>query len=112
MHKFEYRAPRFNVDLAIKLNVQNSTLRGRCRNISEKGMKLELCEPLPADTRGTIQMTYLDQPIEVDIRVAHTGSTYGGVEFVYKSESERVAVMRLVASSVSHAKRPRLVVPN
>ena len=110
MHKFEYRAPRFNVDLAIKLNVQQTTLQGRCRNISKEGMRLELCQPLPADARGTLLMTYRDQPIEINIRVAHRGATHDGVEFIYQSDGERLAVTHLVASLSAPTRQPQLVV--
>ena len=111
MQKFEYRSPRFSVDLPVQLAVEQSTLPGRCRDISKDGMRLELRHPLPADACGTVFLTFGDRPLELSVRVAHTGTTHDGVEFVYKSDHERAAVARLIASLATTA-RPRLVLVN
>lgn len=112
MQKFEYRSPRFAVDLPVKLAVEQSTLPGRCRDISQEGMRLELSQPLPPDACGTVFLSYRDQPLELSVRVAHTGSAHDGVEFIYKSQLEREAVARLVASFAASAGLPRLVLVN
>jgi hypothetical protein len=111
MQKFEYRSPRFAVDLPIQFAVEKSTLPGRCKDISHEGMRLELRHPLPADACGTVFLTFGDRPLELSVRVAHTGTTHDGVEFVYKSDHERAAVARLIASLATTA-RPRLVLVN
>ena len=51
MQKFEYRAPRYQVDLPVSLTLPSSTLQGRCREISKEGMKAELPEPVSPETR-------------------------------------------------------------
>lgn len=107
MQKFEYRSPRFAVDLPVQFAGEQSTLPGRCRDISRDGMRLELREPLPPDACGTVHLSYGDCPFELSVRVAHTGATHDGVEFVYKSEHEREAVARLVAALATAASRPR-----
>jgi hypothetical protein len=112
MQKFEYRSPRFAVDLPIQFTVEQSTLPGRCRNISKEGMRLELCRPLPAEARGTILLSCQDSPLELSVRVAYSGKTCEGVEFIYRSDSERDAVARLVASLAGSKGRPRLVLLN
>ena len=42
MQKFDYRYPRFAVDLPVRFTTQGSTLTGRCKDISHEGMRLEL----------------------------------------------------------------------
>ena len=112
MQKFEYRSPRFAVDLPVELAVEQSTLPGRCKDISNEGMRLELSCPLPPDACGTVFLSYRDRALQLNIRVAHTGTTHDGVEFVYNSDHEREAVARLIASLSVTAGRPRLALVN
>jgi hypothetical protein len=111
MKKFEYRSPRFAVDLPVQFGVDQATLSGRCRNISRDGMKLDLHQPLPADAHGTVFVSHQNQLLELSVRVTHTGGVHGGLEFLYKSDRERDAVARLVAS-VTACEPRRLVLVN
>jgi hypothetical protein len=108
MQKFEYRSPRFAVDLPVQFAMEQSTLPGRCRDISKDGMRLEFRHPLPPNACGTVLLSFGDCPLELSVRVAHTGATHEGVEFVYRSQYEREAVARLVAALAAPAIRPRL----
>ena len=103
MQKFEYRSPRFAVDLPIQFAVEQSTLAGRCKDISADGMRLELRDPLPPDACGTVFLSYRDRPFELSVRVTHTGATHDGVEFIYKSHQQRDAVAQLIASLAASA---------
>ena len=112
MQKFEYRSPRFAVDLPVQFAMEQSTLPGRCRDISRDGMRLELRHPLPPNASGTVRLSFGDCPFELRVRVAHTVATHDGVEFIYKSQHEREAVARLVAALAASALRPRLALVN
>ena len=48
MQKFDYRYPRFAVDLPARLMTQDSTRIGRCVDIGKEGLKLELDQSLRA----------------------------------------------------------------
>ncbi len=106
MQKFEYRAPRFAVDLTVQFTTQNSTLIARCREISKNGMTLEIQEPLPLNSFGTVSVNYQDRTIELRARVAHAGANHGGLEFIYESEAERNEVAHFVASLAAPQNRP------
>jgi PilZ domain len=97
MRKFNYRVPRFPVDLPVLLTFGESTQVGRCLEISVEGMKLEAGQPLSPDSRGTVHLTYLGIAVELSIRVAHAGSAFDGVTFVYDSEEQRDKVSQLVS---------------
>jgi hypothetical protein len=97
MRKFDYRAPRFSVDLPIRLTFEDSMQDGRCREISTEGMKLELREPLSPNSCGRVRVSYLNFRLELPVRVAHSGASYDGVKFVYESDEQRDDVNRLVA---------------
>ncbi len=111
MHKFDYRSPRFAVDLPIEFTVQTTTLLARCIEISNEGMKLELYEPCPLHARGIVSIRHRDGLLELEARVAHVGDTHGGMVFIYKSDRERNAVAQLIAalSTLPHCATPVLI---
>ena len=109
MHKFSYRSPRYVADFPVELIHENLVIEGRCTEISTDGMQLELRRPLPPDFRGQACLTWHDVQIEVQVRLAHTGSRQDALRFVFDSEKERVAVADLVARLADPADRPGLV---
>jgi hypothetical protein len=106
MQKFEYRTPRFPVDFPVQFTVGNLTATGRCREISRAGMILELEQPHPVNTRGTVIVSHQDRTIELQVRVAHTGPTHDGLEFLYGSDTERAEMAQMVASLAAWPNRP------
>jgi hypothetical protein len=106
MKKFEYRAPRFGVDLPARFSVGNQPMVGRCREISRDGMIFEFVEPLALNAQGTIAVTFHERTIELKARVAHVDGFRSGLAFLYDSESERTAVAHLVATLPSVQNRP------
>jgi len=106
MRKFDYRAPRFAVDLPVRLTLEDSTLFGRCTEISTEGMKLELREPLSVDAAGAVHATFQTVSMDLPVRVAHCGSGCDGVQFVYGSDEERDEVIRFIALLAAAPHRP------
>ena len=105
MQKFEYRTPRFSVDFPVQFTVENSTLIGRCKEISQEGMTFEVRQPLTPGSSGAVSINYLDHTIEIQARVAHVTETHGGLEFLYESEMEKSAVAQLVVSLAASQSR-------
>jgi hypothetical protein len=106
MQKFEFRGPRFPVDLPVQLTIQNSKLPGRCTEISKEGMKLEVGQVLESNALGTVSMNHLGQTHEFRVRVAHVGPTHGGLEFIYSSDAERTAMAHIVELASVPKNRP------
>jgi hypothetical protein len=106
MQKFEYRAPRFPVDLPVQFTVGDLTLTGRCKEISQEGMTLELRQPLTLNSSGTVSFHYREQTIQIRARVAHVAKTHCGLEFLCESETERSALAHLIASLTPAQSRP------
>jgi hypothetical protein len=98
MHKFSYRAPRFQTDFAVHLKLQNLSLRARCIEISIDGMRVETAEPLMKNTLGTVSFLGSNPHQELNVRVAHASSMGEGLEFIYGSERERAAMAQLIAN--------------
>jgi hypothetical protein len=106
MRKFDYRAPRFAVDLPVRLTLEESTQFGRCTEISTEGMKLEVNGPLTVDTPGAVHVAFQSISIDLPVRVAHCGSGCDGVQFVYGSDEERDEVLRFIALLAAAPRRP------
>jgi hypothetical protein len=98
LQKFDYRSPRFAVDLPARLTTPNATLIGRCVDIGNEGLRLELDQSLPPDACGTLSLFCRDRILEVRVRVAQAGASQGRMEFIYTCQSERSVVQDLLAS--------------
>ncbi len=96
MQKFEYRIPRYQVDLPILLVLGNLSILGRCTEISREGMSIELREPVAQDASGTVSFSYKELALELPICVTRGGAEHGGLKFVFESEKDRSAVEHLV----------------
>ena len=96
MQRFRYRGARFPVEFFVDFIVKDTTIAGRCREISKEGMKLELREPVARDSSGKVSMKFQGRKLEFSVRVVHSDLTNCGVEFLYASESEQIAVAQLV----------------
>jgi hypothetical protein len=106
MRKFDYRAPRFAVDLPVRLTLEQSTQFGRCTEISTEGMKLDVPQPLSVDTGGAVEVTFQNVRLEIPVRVARCGEDCDGVQFVYASDEERDDVIRFLAILATAPRRP------
>ena len=109
MKKYQYRHPRFLVDLPVKFIAPNLTLAARCTEISEEGMRLELLQPLQSNTCGKVSLRHRDRTLEFNVRVASVGATHVGLEFICASSDERSQLTQLVASVAAPQKAPALL---
>jgi hypothetical protein len=106
MRKFDYRAPRFVVDLPVRLTFDGTMHQGRCTEISTEGMKLAVDRPLAPESGGRVRLAYQDLVLELPFRVAHSGPSYDGVRFIYESDEQRDDIMRLVAQLAGPRQQP------
>lgn len=98
IQKYKYRTPRFVIDIPVQMTLRNSTIAGRCIDISEEGMRVECPRPDLLYSHGTVTMTHPAWTQELNMRVAYTNSTHAGLVFVYRSQRERTMVAQVVAS--------------
>ncbi|HUH63279.1 MAG TPA: PilZ domain-containing protein [Terracidiphilus sp.] len=106
MQKFEYRTPRYLVDLPVLFRLQDANLPGRCKEISKEGMRIELQHPVAADACGTVSFSYKDLSLDLRVCVTHTGAEFNGLKFLFESDKDRSAVEHLVtllAGSSGHS---------
>jgi hypothetical protein len=97
MQKFEYRTPRYKVDLPVLLVVADARIHGRCREISKEGMTVEFRGQVVADSSGTVSISYKNLEIDLQVAVTHSGKAADGLKFLFETEQEKSAVERLVA---------------
>jgi hypothetical protein len=106
MQKFEYRTPRYLVDLPVLFQMQDVSIPGRCREISKEGMRIELQHPVAAETCGTISLAYKDHSMELRVRVTRSAAETKGLKFLFESDKDRSAVERLVALLAGSSGQP------
>jgi len=106
MQRFDYRSPRYPVDLPVRLTAENSTRVGRCRDISREGHEAGVVPAASADACGTVSMTFQNQTLELNVRVAHAGATQDGMKFILyiRQRAERCGASRRIPDS-SHERR-------
>jgi len=111
MREFAYRAPRYAVDIPVCFKVLESQIPGRCREIGEGGMKVELNQRVPTGTCGTLSIRCREIAVDLPVRVAHSEPGFDGLEFKFESNADRTAVARLIAcfSDSNGNNRPVLV---
>ncbi len=109
MQKYEYRYPRFSVDIPVKFIARNSTLEGNCTVISTQGMRIEVLQPLLSNTYGRLSVHYQDRTFEFNARVVHGGETQCGLELLCASDEERCELSHLVKSLTTPRHRSALV---
>jgi hypothetical protein len=97
MQKFEYRTPRYQVDLPVLLILADARVPGRCRQISKEGMSVELQEPVAADASGTVAIHYKNLALELRVAVTNSGKGVEGLRFLFDTDEDRISVERLVA---------------
>lgn len=97
MQKFEYRTPRYSVDLPVLLMLESARVPGRCREISREGMRVELGQPVAPDSCGSVSISYRELSVELPVCVTRSGPDNDGLKFVFRSDEDREAIERLVA---------------
>ncbi len=112
MHRFEYRNPRFAVDLPAQFCVLDELLAGRCTDIGIKGMRLDLPHNVVSGCKGTVVLHYQNQTIDLKVVVARVGAMYCGLEFVCDSHTAQSSVAHLVAKlTAPHCRHLMSLVP-
>lgn len=106
MQKFQYRSPRYRVDLPVLLMLENSDVPGRCREISSDGMKVEFLQPVARNSCGTLRIGRGESSLEIRARVTRIGVENDGVVFLFESERERRVLQRLVALTATPTAQP------
>jgi hypothetical protein len=106
MQRFEYRGARFSVDLPIQFTDKDRILAGRCTEISKEGLKLDIGELLQSGSCGTVSMGFQGRTLDFRVRVVHVGASHCGMEFIYSSNAEQLAVANLVESLAIANTRP------
>jgi PilZ domain len=96
MQKFEYRTPRYSVDLPVLFRLQDASISGRCREISRDGMRIELQHPVAAESCGTVFLSYKDLSLELRVCVTRSAAETQGLKFLFESDKDRGAVEQLV----------------
>lgn len=98
MRSFQYRAPRFSVDLPVYVTQGGSTQLTRCREISVDGMRLDLSGASFPLSCGFIQLGDGISSLKIPFQVRFRETDSIGVMFENQSSEQSEAFCRLIAS--------------
>ena len=96
MRTFDFRSPRFSVDLPVHVIVGDRVQPARCTEICCGGMRLETAEPMSIDLRAIIQFAYRGVSFDIPARVVHHTGESQGVQFLCDTDLRRENVARLI----------------
>ena len=88
MHRYTYRDPRLAACLAVQFVTQYGVLSGWTRDLSEKGLQVDLNEPVLLGTMGKVRLHVGHCSLELEAKVAHTEGFTVGLVFAFLSEQE------------------------
>ena len=98
MRRFQYRAPRFPVDLPVYLTQGDSTQLTRCREFSVDGMKLDLMGASFPFSSGFILLGDGISSLKIPFRVGSRAIDSICVMFQSESTEESEELCRFIAS--------------
>jgi len=95
MRSFSYRAPRYSVDIPVRVTQGGASRLGRCTEISTDGMKVAAC-PFVPNSSGSIQIDHEELSLELPFRTVYSALNMGAVEFTLESDEQKQAVDQLI----------------
>ena len=100
MRKLDYRAPRYPVDLLVRVTFEDSIWIGHCTEISAEGMRIHTRDPLCINSFGVMQVTHDSLTLDIPIQVVHCGPDCQGLRFMFSSRENRAEVADFVTQLV------------
>jgi hypothetical protein len=98
MHKFSYRAPRFAVDIPVRLILPDFRSQVICTEICIDGMKVEALEPLTINSLGSVFIRCDDSQLRIDVRVVRVNNIEQALEFIFTSRQDRASLAKMIAT--------------
>lgn len=97
MRKFDYRAPRYPVNLPVRLTLDDAIYIGRCTEISVEGMKFQLDQSFEPGVTGLVRFSEKGITIDLPVRICYCGPDHAGMKFLCNSDEERGEIARFVS---------------
>jgi len=94
LRKFDYRTPRFDLSLRVKILAPWGPIEARCCDLSEQGMGAELETGLMIGSEVSVVFWSAEDshPVQVRARVSYAEGRRHGFVFLFTSAEERQAV--------------------
>ena len=93
---FAYRVPRFPLRLPVEFRIEDACLLGFTKDLSDKGVLVQLQEPVLPGTLGRVRLQIHTCSIEVEAEVAYAELGEAGLRFRFASPAEQGFVETLV----------------
>jgi hypothetical protein len=106
MRKFQYRIPRYRVNLPVRLDFSNESFQGRCREISQEGMYVELQHAPGSGERGTAFIRWVSAFIDIGVCVVRTEARNSFLKFIFQSDKEYLEIAHLLSLVAAQGEQP------
>lgn len=111
MRNFNFRAPRFPVDLFVSIMQDGATRRGRCLEISVEGMKVELEDQFAPTSDGSVEIPLDESQLQLPFRVIYAAANVRGLEFTFETLAQKQIAANLI-SALTAPRQCRSLVPS
>lgn len=99
LHCFTYRQPRVSCCFRVELHSKGGWVQGRCLNLSENGLLVQLEYPVEAARSMLMRLTGPAWTVELDVTATHMDACHSGLQFQFHSEQQRHFVRAIVRAA-------------
>lgn len=96
---FQYRLPRFPYRFRLEVLSATAPVPGRCLNLSETGLLVELQYPIAAGEPCSVRMVLPTWTVDLEVELAYIDGCRSGFRFLYRSDQQRQFVRAIVQAA-------------
>ena len=97
IRKFEYRHPRLSAGFIVEFVLTEQTLLGRCRDVSDAGIRAEFDGPIDVGETGTLILRHPMRVLRLEAEVAYLGRGGVGLSFLFDSPQQRDSTVQFMS---------------
>jgi hypothetical protein len=97
IRKFEYRRPRLIAGFIVEFVLTEQTLQGRCRDVSDAGIRAEFNGPIDVGENGMLILRHPIRVLRLEAEVAYLGKGGVGLSFLFDSPEQRDSTVQFIS---------------
>lgn len=102
IRKFEYRPSRIVTGFDVDYASREGTFHGRCRDVSDTGIRAVFDEPLSVGGSGVLILRHPAGRLQIEAQISYVENGQVGFVFVFNSAWEREMTVGFIASIAKH----------
>lgn len=97
IRRFEYRQPRLSTGFSVEFVLAEQTLQGRCRDVSDAGIRAEFNGPIDVGETGMLILRHPMRVLRVEAEVAYLARGGVGLSFLFGSQQQRDLTIQFIS---------------